>query len=51
MDDGRPYGIWHKKDAMRTEWLEAQGYKVIRFTNERILCETDNVISELRTYL
>ena len=27
------------------------GYKVIRFTNERILCDTDNVISELRKYL
>jgi very-short-patch-repair endonuclease len=40
-----------KKDALRTERLEGQGYKVIRFTNERILCDTDNVISELRKYL
>ena len=40
-----------KEDALRTEWLEAQGYKVIRFTNERILCDTDNVIIELRNYL
>ena len=40
-----------KEDALRTEWLEAQGYKVIRFTNERILCDTYNVIIELRNYL
>ena len=40
-----------KEDALRTERLEGQGYKVIRFTNERILCDTDNVISELRKYL
>jgi len=40
-----------KEDALRTEWLEGQGYKVIRFTNERILCDTDNVIIELRKYL
>ena len=40
-----------KEDALRTEWLEAQGYKVIRFTNERILCDIDNVIKEVKMTL
>ncbi len=48
--DPAEYGLL-KEDALRTERLEGQGYKVIRFTNERILCDTDNVISELRKYL
>ena len=38
-------------DAVRTDWLEQQGYKVIRFTNEQVLCDTDNVINELRKVL
>ena len=37
-----------KDDAKRTEWLESKGYKVIRFTNEQVLCDTDNVINMLR---
>ena len=40
-----------KEDALRTEWLEGQGYKVIRFTNERILCDIDNVIKEVKMTL
>ena len=40
-----------KEDAMRTEWLKRQGYRVIRFTNEQVLCETDNVIQILRDIL
>ena len=38
-------------DAVRTDWLEQHGYKVIRFTNEQVLCDTDNVINELRKVL
>lgn len=38
-------------DAVRTDWLEQQGYKVIRFTNEQVLCDTDNVIEELKKSL
>ena len=40
-----------KKDAMRAEWLKRQGYRVIRFTNEQVLCDTDNVIQILRDNL
>ena len=35
-------------DAQRSEWLERKGYKVIRFTNEQVLFETDQVISVLK---
>ena len=35
------------EDAIRTDWLEHQGYKVVRFTNEQVLCDADNVINEL----
>lgn len=38
-------------DAQRTEWLKSQGYNVIRFTNEQVLCDTDNVINELKASL
>lgn len=38
-------------DAQRTEWLVQQGYKVIRFTNEQVLFETDKVIEELKKSL
>ena len=38
-------------DAVRTDWLEQQGYKVIRFTNEQVLCDTDNVINEVKVTL
>lgn len=31
-------------DAMRQEYLERQGYKVLRFTNEEVLCGTNDVI-------
>ena len=37
-----------KADAQRNEWLENKGYKVIRFTNEQVLFETDKVISVLK---
>ena len=37
-----------KDDAQRSEWLERKGYKVIRFTNEQVLFETDKVISVLK---
>ena len=40
-----------KEDALRTEWLEAQGYKVVRFTNEQVLFDTDNVINEIKSSL
>ena len=40
-----------KDDEIRTNWLEYQGYKVVRFTNEQVLCDTDSVINELKVSL
>jgi len=31
-------------DAVRTEWLEQQGYRVIRFTNEDVVKRFDEVM-------
>ncbi|MBR7048776.1 MAG: DUF559 domain-containing protein [Prevotella sp.] len=38
-------------DAQRTEWLESRGYKVIRFTNEQVLFNTNKVIELLKVSL
>jgi len=38
-------------DAIRTDWLEHMGYKVIRFTNEEVLFDTDNVINKIKVSL
>ncbi|MDD2622634.1 MAG: isoleucine--tRNA ligase [Bacteroidales bacterium] len=38
-------------DKERTLYLENSGYKVIRFTNDEILCDIDNVISTIYTEL
>lgn len=40
-----------KNDVIRIEWLEREGYKVIRFTNEEVLFDTDNMINKLRVSL
>lgn len=38
-------------DAMRQEYLERQGYKVLRFTNEEVLCGTNDVIEIIKRNL
>ena len=35
-------------DETRTQWLNKQGFRVIRFTNEQVLFDTDNVIQEIK---
>lgn len=40
-----------QKDAERQEWLEYNDYKVLRFTNEQVLCDIDNVIMRIKQYL
>ncbi|NJB36123.1 vitamin B12 dependent-methionine synthase activation domain-containing protein [Croceivirga sp. JEA036] len=40
-----------KTDAERTSWLEEQGYKVIRFTNNEVLSGIDNVLDKILTKL
>ncbi|TKD66736.1 vitamin B12 dependent-methionine synthase activation domain-containing protein [Flavobacterium sp. ASW18X] len=40
-----------KTDLERTNWLEEQGYKVIRFTNDEVLSGIDNVLDKILTEL
>lgn len=34
-------------DALRQDWLEHQGFKVIRFTNEEVECDIDKTINNI----
>ena len=38
-------------DEQRSLWLEKMGYKVIRFSNEQIISDIDNVLKEIKKYL
>jgi len=38
-------------DAERTKWLLSEGYKVIRFTNEEVLFDLENVIEKISANL
>ena len=38
-------------DAERTEWLESKGFKVIRFTNEQVLGDTEGTINQIKAYI
>lgn len=38
-------------DAERTAWLEEQGYKVIRFTNDEVLFRLDEVLNKILNIL
>ena len=46
-------GAYHSKreqeqnDEVRTQWLEGQGYRVIRFTNEEVLLDLNSVIDRI----
>ena len=38
-------------DKDRTDWLESQGFKVLRFTNEEVTCDIDGVLTAIKTYI
>ncbi|MCR4921567.1 MAG: endonuclease domain-containing protein [Bacteroidaceae bacterium] len=38
-------------DIQRSQWLEENGYTVIRFTNEQVLNDMGSVIREIEKYL
>jgi very-short-patch-repair endonuclease len=38
-------------DAMRQQWLESQGFTVIRFSNEEVIKDIDNVLETIEQYL
>ena len=35
-------------DAIRQDWLEKQGFKVIRFSNVEVECDIDNTINKIK---
>ena len=37
-----------KKDKERQDWLEQKGYKILRFTNEQVLLDTDKTIETIK---
>ena len=37
-----------KSDDERTAWLESEGYRVIRFTNNQVLADLENVLNTIR---
>ena len=39
------------RDARRTAWLEAQGYRVIRFRNEELMGDLDAVLQRIQLSL
>lgn len=38
-------------DKERAEWLNQLGFNIIRFTNEEIICNTDNVLSKIKEHI
>lgn len=38
-----------EEDAIRTHVIEKYGYRVLRFTNEEVLCDTDNTLRKIVT--
>lgn len=40
-----------EKDEVRQKWLEEKGYAVLRFTNEQILNDIENVITIIRRHI
>lgn len=40
-----------KEDFIRQDWLEHQGYRIVRFTNEEVLFDTDKVLNKVKQLL
>ena len=45
--DGYSHDLRMKHDAVRTEWLEHEGYTVIRFTNDDVLERLEGVLLKI----
>ena len=41
----------HQKDVLRTEFLEKQGIRVLRFNNEEIENNIDGVVNKIKEYI
>ena len=40
-----------EKDEDRTEELNKMGFKVVRFTNEKVLCDIESTIKTIKAYI
>lgn len=49
--DGGQHADRRTQDAKRTQRLEAEGYKVLRFWNNDVLANTDSVVETIERYL
>ncbi|MBE9554576.1 MAG: endonuclease domain-containing protein [Proteobacteria bacterium] len=49
--DGGQHAERQTEDAIRTERLEAEGYRVLRFWNNDVLTNTDGVVEAIRIAL
>ncbi len=47
--DGGQHATQHKQDAMRTKFLESDGYRVLRFWNNEVLGNIDGVLEVIRS--
>jgi very-short-patch-repair endonuclease len=46
--DGPSHELTAGQDAVRTRRLGAQGYRIIRFSNEQVMRELDSVVETIR---
>jgi len=49
--DGNDHAIKQKQDAARTRFLEHQGYRVIRFTNDDVMENADGVCAAIALHM
>lgn len=40
-----------REDAIRQDWLEHMGYKILRFKNEEVLINTEKIFNKVKHYL
>ncbi len=49
--DGKIHEQRAEQDALRSEYLAEKGFKVIRFTNQEVVGDTDNVVERIKDEL
>jgi very-short-patch-repair endonuclease len=49
--DGPSHDVKVGQDETRTTWLESQGFRLLRFTNEQVLREFDSVVQTIAAEL
>ena len=45
--DGDIHAFQQEYDAERTAWLQDQGCRVVRFSNQQVLMQMDDVLQEI----